>query len=129
MIPSAVRASLRSLLLSLFALFISSVVGCVSTGVTPVGSSHYPPLPPTHEVLIFSSETEIKKPFEVIGIITHNDPGKYRVLTLNDAIPALKEKARFSGANGIIIDESRAIKSGIISTGISVKARAILIKE
>jgi hypothetical protein len=129
MIPSAVRISLRGLLLCLFAFFLSSVVGCARTGVTPVGGGHYPPLPPPQEVLIFSSETEVKKPFEVIGIITHNDPGKYRVLTLNDAIPALKEKARSSGANGIIIDESRAVKSGIISTGISVKARAILIKE
>jgi hypothetical protein len=72
---------------------------------------------------------DVGKPFKVIGIITHNDPGKYQILTLDNAVPALKEKARSIGANGLIIDESRAVKSGIISTGISVKARAILIQE
>jgi tetrahydromethanopterin S-methyltransferase subunit F len=64
---------------------------------------------------------DVGKPFKVIGIITHNDPGKYQILTLDNAVPALKEKARSIGANGL--------KSGIISTGISVKARAILIQE
>jgi hypothetical protein len=115
--------------LLLVVLVLLSAAGCASTGATPVGDSHLPPLPTTHEVLIFSGDMDVGKPFKVIGIITHNDPGKYQILTLDNAVPALKEKARSIGANGLIIDESRAVKSGIISTGISVKARAILIQE
>ncbi|HEY2457926.1 MAG TPA: hypothetical protein VGI13_11550 [Candidatus Acidoferrum sp.] len=42
-----------------------------------------------------------------------------------NAIEPLKTKAREIGANGIIIDKSQPIKSGIISTGIYAEARAI----
>jgi hypothetical protein len=38
------------------------------------------------------------------------------------------EKARAVGGNAIIIDKSHPIKSGIISTGIYVEARAIRLK-
>jgi hypothetical protein len=41
----------------------------------------------------------------------------------------LKTKARKIGANGIILDKSQPIKSGIISTGIWVEARAIRLKN
>lgn len=50
-------------------------------------------------------------------------------MSLGDAIEPLKEKAREVGANAIIIDKSQLIKSGIISTGIYVEARAIRLKN
>jgi uncharacterized protein YbjQ (UPF0145 family) len=65
----------------------------------------------------------------VVGIISYDKPGKYRILSSGNAIEPLKEKARSVGANGIIIDKSNPIKSGIISTGIYVEARAIRLKS
>jgi len=100
-----------------------------TTSVTPIGSSRYPPLPATQDVIVFSSADEIKTHFETLGIISHNDPGKYQILTLGDAMPALKEKARTIGANAIIVDQFSPVKSGIISTGISVRVRAIRVQE
>lgn len=87
----------------------------------------YPPLGIGDEVMVFSSAGEVTPPFETVGIISHTDPGKYQILTLADAIPHLKAKARSIGAKGIIIDQAMPVKSGIISTGISVTARAIRI--
>jgi len=107
--------------------FLLLATGCTGVGVTLVGDSHNP-LPPTYEVFVFSGERDITRQFEVLGIITYTNPGKYQILSLDDAIPALKEKARSIGANGLIIDESHTTKSGFISTGVSVRARAILIK-
>jgi hypothetical protein len=102
------------------------LTACVSAGVTPVGSNAFAPLPPGAEVLIFSAENQITGPYKVVGLISYSNPGKYQILSLADAIPDLKEQARKAGANGIIIDESHVIKSGIISTGIGVTARAIV---
>ncbi len=80
-------------------------------------------------IAIYHSERDVPGHFDVVGIVTHNDPGKYQILTLQDAIPKLKEKARSLGANALIIDESRPVKSGIISTGIWVSARAIRVQR
>ena len=74
---------------------------------------------------MFSSEAEVKQPSEPVAIISYINPGKYQVLTLQDAIPELKRKARGVGANAIIIEQTRETKSGIISTGVAVTARAI----
>jgi uncharacterized protein YbjQ (UPF0145 family) len=74
---------------------------------------------------VFTAENQIKDKYEVIGVISYNNPGKYQVLTLTSAIEPLKKKAREIGANAIIIDKSEPVKSGIISTGIYVEARAI----
>ncbi|HEX3720989.1 MAG TPA: hypothetical protein VH595_23810 [Verrucomicrobiae bacterium] len=109
---------------ALAALFVS---GCVSAGVTPIGSSSLPPLPKNSPVLVYLSEKEVNAPFKVVGIVSYTNPGKYQVLTLTDAIPTLKEQARKVGANGLIILDTRTIKSGIISTGIGVEAKAILV--
>jgi hypothetical protein len=95
--------------------------------VTRIGSETFPPLLETANVFVYSNQSEVRRPFVAIGIVSYTDPGKYQVLTLDDAIPKLKAKARSIGANGIIIDQNIPIRSGIISTGISVKARAIRI--
>jgi hypothetical protein len=77
----------------------------------------------------FTRASQVKEPYEVVGIISYDNPGKYQVLSLGDAIEPLKTKAREIGANGIIIDKSQPVKSGLISTGIYVEARAIRIKN
>jgi hypothetical protein len=115
--------------LSIVLTMMGLLTGCSSTSVTPVGSRSYPPLQPAQDVAVFSSPADVGHPYEVVGIISHTDPGKYQILTLGDAIPDLKEKARQIGANGIIIDQATPVKSGIISTGVSVTARAIRFHE
>ncbi len=102
---------------------------CVSSGITPIGSNTLNPLPPGSPVYVYTSEKEVTTPFKVVGIISYSNPGKYQILSLADVIPALKDRAREAGANGIIIDETHVIKSGIISTGIGVTGRAILIEH
>jgi hypothetical protein len=88
----------------------------------------YTPRPPNSEVVVFTDASQIKEPYDVVGIISCDNPGKYQILTLGDAIEPLKTKAREIGANGIIIDKSQPIKSGFISTGIWAEARAIRLK-
>lgn len=103
------------------------ILACASSSSQRIGPSSYPAQPDTADVLVFTSESQVKDKFETIGMISHNNPGKYRVLTLESAIEPLKKQARQLGANAIIIDKSYPVKSGIISTGIYVEARAILI--
>jgi hypothetical protein len=105
------------------------VAGCASSSVQKIGTSAYAPLPESAEIIVFTETSQIKTPYEVVGIISYDNPGKYRILTLGDAIESLKEKAREVGANAIIIDKSQPVKSGIISTGIYVEARAIRLKR
>jgi hypothetical protein len=69
----------------------------------------------------------VPKSFTVVGLVSYTNPGKYQVLSLGDVIPALQKQARKIGANGLIIDETHAIKSGIISTGMGVTGRAIIV--
>lgn len=103
------------------------LVACAHTGSQKIGQSSYSPLPDNENVFVFTSESQIKDKYEVVGIISYNNPGKYRVLTLESAMEPLKEKARQLGANAIVIDKSQPVKSGIISTGIYVEARALRI--
>jgi hypothetical protein len=113
----------------IFAAAIAGVclASCTSSSVQRVGTASYAPISPTADVTVFTADNQIKQPFEVIGVISYDNPGKYQILNLGDAIEPLKAKAREVGANGIIIDKSQLVKSGIISTGIYVEARAIRI--
>jgi hypothetical protein len=117
---------MQKAILSALALIL---VGCASSSVQRIGTAAFAPLPETAKVVVFTQASQITGPYEEIGIISYTNPGKYRVMTLGDAIEDLKEKAREVGANAIIIDKSQPIKSGIISTGISVEARAIRLKN
>jgi hypothetical protein len=112
----------RATLIAFATLFMFS---CASSSVQKIGTANYAPLSQNADVLVYTSETEIKAPYEVIGIISYTNPGKYQILTLGDAIDPLKAKAREIGANAIILGQSQAIKSGFISTGITADARAI----
>jgi hypothetical protein len=97
--------------------------------VRSVGPSTYPPLPPTVEVAVFTTADQIKQPYEVIGPVSYTDPGKYEMTALSNAIEPLKAKARAIGGNGVIIDKSDPVKSGIVTTGIAVDARAIRLTD
>ncbi|MGR8998206.1 MAG: hypothetical protein ACU88J_04055 [Gammaproteobacteria bacterium] len=108
---------------------ITLLSGCASGGVIPIGSNTLHPLPEGSTVYVYSSEQDIKAPFKVIGLVSYTNPGKYQILSLIDVIPDLKEEARSAGANGLIIDETHSIKSGIISTGIGITGRAILVGQ
>jgi hypothetical protein len=103
--------------------------GCASVGVIPIGSNTLNPLPEGSPVYVYSSEQDIKAPFKVIGLVSYTNPGKYQILSLADIISDLKEEALNAGANGLIIDETHNIKSGIISTGIGVTGRAIFVEQ
>jgi hypothetical protein len=116
---------------ALGAAFIPAVLclaACAASSVQKVGTSTYAPLAANAEVIVYTAENQIKKPYDVVGIVSYNNPGKYQVLTLADAIEPLKAKAREIGANAIVIDKSQPVKSGFISTGVYAEARAIRTK-
>jgi hypothetical protein len=117
---------LRSLLALVLQLSLGALVSaCTSSGVIPTGDHTYAALAEGAPVHIYASDKNAPAGFEVVGIIDYQNPGKYQVLSLQDAIPDLQEKARSVGANGVIVDGSEPVKSGIISTGVHVRARAI----
>jgi hypothetical protein len=102
------------------------VGGCArNEPVRTVGPSTYAPLPPKVEVAVFTEANQVKEPYEVIGPISYTDPGKYEMVAVSNAVEPLKAKARAIGGNGIIIDKTAPVKSGIVTTGIAVEARAI----
>ena len=103
-------------------LFVS---GCATQPPTLYGDHRYPALSADTPVAVYMKESDIHGQYEGIGAFGAMDLGKWQVLTMEDALPTLKEKARSIGANAIIIDEYQAVKSGIISTGYSVRARGV----
>jgi hypothetical protein len=107
------------------ALLLVGVSSCASTSVTKIGTETYAPLAEGKEVTIFNSESEVKQPFAVVGIISYDGPGKNDKLDFGAATEPLREKARALGGNGIIIDKFGPLKSVIPSTQIFVRARAI----
>jgi len=104
------------------------LTGCATSSVERIGTSNYQPAPAAAEILVFAADSLVKQPFEVVGYISYDNPGKYQVPGLGDAIEPLKLKAREIGANGIIIDAlwgcSPPCRSQPV-TGIEVQARAI----
>jgi hypothetical protein len=107
------------------AVVLVGISSCWSTSVTKIGTATYAPSAEGADVTIFTAESDVNKPFVVVGIISYDGPGKDDKFDFGAATEPLKEKARALGGNGIIIDKFYPIKSGITSTRISVKARAI----
>lgn len=99
---------------------VSLLSACASSGVTPIGANPLRPFPPGSQPYVNTSEKEVASSFKVIGIVSYSNPGKCQVLSLADVIPDLKDLARKAGTNGMIIDETRTLKSAIIRTGIGV---------
>lgn len=119
--PSFVVPLLRTLCISV----ALCSAACASSSATRVGEIAYPPLSPDAHVAVFFDEREVGRPFQVVGEVEVDNPGKYQVLTVHDAVPELSSRARTLGANGIIVDQSGPVKSGIVSTGVYARARAI----
>ena len=118
------KKSLKNFFIVLSTLLL--ITACANNvSVKKVGSSSYPSLTPYDSVLVFSTDNQVKGPFEVIAVIEFSNFGKYRRLELVDALEPIREAARGIGANGVIIDKTDTIYSGIASRGISVEARAI----
>ncbi|MBV8216590.1 MAG: hypothetical protein JOZ08_25510 [Verrucomicrobia bacterium] len=109
----------------LLAMILVGVSSCASTSVTKIGIATYAPLAEGKDVTIFNTESEVKQPFVVVGIISYEGPGNNDKLDFGAATEPLREKARALGGNGIIIDKFHPINSVITSTRISVRARAI----
>ncbi len=107
-------------------LLLFFLVAC-STAVIPVSKDARAPY--QGSVAVFKSESEVKVPFTVIAAIHHYDWGKYQRLTVEDAIPILQEKAKAVCANGVIVDNCNPVYSGVLSRGIDVNARAILLEK
>jgi hypothetical protein len=64
---------------------------------------------------VFTAESQVGQPFELAANISYIDPGKYAIKSLSDSFEPLKVKAREVGANGVIIDDSSQVISGIIT--------------
>lgn len=109
----------------LLAIVMVGVSSCWSTSVTKVGTGNYAPLGIGASVTIFTAESDVKQPFVVVGVISYDGPGDNNKLDFGAATEPLKEKAKALGGNGIIIDKFGPLKSGITSTRITVRARAI----
>jgi hypothetical protein len=120
--PGATMRTLALLAAAAAALLLSA---CASSTVTKTGTASYAPLSPTADVAIFTAESRVGKAFELVANISYTDPGKYAVSTLSNSFEPLKATAREVAANGVIIDTSSQVISGITSRGISVDARAI----
>jgi hypothetical protein len=110
---------------TLLTVVLVGVSACWSTSVTKIGTGTYAPLAEGKGVTIYTAESDVKQPFAVVGIISYEGPGKNDKLDFGAATEPLKEKARALGANGIIIDKFGPLRSGLTSTRISVRARAI----
>jgi hypothetical protein len=108
-----------------FLAVVPLTAACTSSSVIPTGDHTYPALAGNAPVNVYASEKDVPPGFEVVGIIDYMNPGKYQVLSLQDATPELQSKARTVGANGVVVDGMDPVKSGIMSTGIHVRARAI----
>jgi hypothetical protein len=83
---------------------------CASNTATKTGTAS--PLAPTAEVAVFTAESRVGQPFELVANIPHTDPGKYAALSLSYSFEPLTAKAREVGANGVIIDNSSKVISG-----------------
>ena len=106
-----------------------SAAGCVSSAAIRSGGVAYAPLPTDAPVAVYFDERAVGRPFEIVGEVEVDNPGKYQILTVRDAVPDLCARARSLGANAIIIDSAQPVKSGIISTGVYARARAVRIPD
>lgn len=106
-------------------LFLLLLAACADPTIHPVGSAHYEALPPGSIVRVFRAESDVHQPFTVVAVIRTTRKERGRTPELDDVIPEIQEKARSVGADGVILDATEPVRSGILTMGISVSARAI----
>ena len=68
------------------------VAGCASISVTKIGTSAYSPLEPSEEEGVFTAEDQIKQAFEVVGIISYDNPVNTKSRLLGMPSNRLKQK-------------------------------------
>jgi hypothetical protein len=110
-------------------LCVALLPGCADPTIHPVGSARYDELPPETEVRVFKSETEIDEAYTVVGLLRETAVRKRTTMTLQDALPGLKQKARSVGANAIIVDATETATAGVSGLGVTVSARAVRLVE
>jgi len=111
------------------AVTLVTVAAC-SPQQPPIIYAHpHPAVAADTPVQVFMSERDVHRPYRVLGIVSAMDLGKYQILGLQDALPTLERKTRAIGGNGLIVVSYQPVKSGIFSTGYSVQARAIRLRN
>jgi hypothetical protein len=101
------------------------ILGCAKTKAVPAAGSLESIAGVAQDITFFTNESEINKPFTVVGSIYYMNPGEFKRVKFSDIVPILKTKARALGANGIIIDIQEPVLSGLFERGIEVSGRAI----
>jgi hypothetical protein len=81
-------------------LALATFAACARTSLTPVGESQYAPIAPEQAVAIYAIDGQVGSAFKVVALVTYVNPGKYQLLTLEDAMPELTAKARAAGPMG-----------------------------
>jgi hypothetical protein len=81
-------------------LFSSILSGCAHIGVTTL--KQYPPKSPDCPLEVFSSESEVSKPFEVVCLIDSQKKAALGESSISEAIEASKSTACQCGADGIL---------------------------
>lgn len=124
------RCMLQHLRLWLPGIMVVLLAGCAETSVIPISSAVS--IEPTRavgtepkDVEIFYDVDEIKRPYVVFAHINHLDPGKFNRINLGDVLPILRKKGRELHADGVIIDNTKEWRTGLLSTGIILRTRAI----
>lgn len=92
---------------SLVPLLGLAISGCATVGVTPIKKA--PSKPKDCELEIFTSESEIKKPFEVLCLLDSKTGGSaFADKTMAGAIKLAKPEACKCGADAILVSGGRA---------------------
>src|SRR5271166_2741540 len=106
---------MRSALFVTLALTVSACTTGAGSQPILIGEHRYPPLPAKAPIQVFMKDTDIHQNFEVVADVSTMDLGKWQILTLQDALPTLEDKARATGANAIIIDSYQPLESAEFS--------------
>lgn len=81
-------------------LVLPLLAGCVSTNVTSLSSSQYPPVHP-EEVTIYLDEEDIPGEYEKMALI--NARGDYSTTDERAMFKAVRKRAAKLGANGVLV--------------------------
>lgn len=87
------------------------IAACASSTLERTGAVSRPPLPPNAEVAIYTADRQAGHPFDVLATISYADPGKFQILSAQDAYGPLKQKAREVGATSASTNATSLVPS------------------